>query len=774
MPEPAHAILGHASRRSAIVGVLLSIVLLLSTIGAAPTLAADPLASGPVPSPVRSGGAKGTGAAPESQPTGRLIVRYRDGLSLADHQRIRDAEGLRLLSAVPSLDLELVEPGPQGSTGAIQRLSGRRDVVFVEPEYRRSHFAGPTGEPQFGQQWALRNTGQTVGGFKGVPDVDMNVPEAWGVTTGRSDLVVAVIDDGVDVTHPDLAARIWSNPGEVAANGLDDDGNGFVDDVNGWDFCNGDASVFDAGDFHGTHVAGSIAASGNGAGIAGVAPNVKIMPVKFLDGDQPECGEDFNAVAAIEYAVAEGADIINASWGGPDFSASLRAAIAAAPQVLMVAAAGNSNSDNDALPIYPASYDLGNILSVAAIHNEGFLTAETNYGPVSVDLSAPGEDILSTLPGNTYGLLSGTSMAAANTTGVAALAASARTSLLTSGSQLRQHLIRTARALPSTLGWVAAPRLVDARGAVVSRPDVIRLSGADRYATAAAISRSTYLPHVRYVFIATGRDFPDALAGGALAAQIGAPLLLTSTSSIPGATLTEIKRLKPENIVVLGGASVISASVVQQLQALDDPTVGETFRLAGADRYATAAVIARTGFGPGVPTAFIATGTNFPDALAGAPATATLGGPLLLTATTRLPTVTGTALFNLKPQRIVILGGTAAVSSTVAKMLDDYTTGPVERWSGADRYATTASVAAHAFPTAGTAFVASGLGFPDALAGGPPGGAWLGPLLTTTPSSLPTSSRQQLLRLKPVRVFVLGGTSVISNTVVNQVKALFQ
>ncbi|HET9416515.1 MAG TPA: cell wall-binding repeat-containing protein [Candidatus Limnocylindria bacterium] len=773
MPAPASAISSHVPRRSATIGMLLSVVLLLSALGAAPAQAADPLASRPVTSPVRSGPAKGTRAAPESQPTGRLIVQYRPGLSQAEHQRIRDAEGLQLLSTVPSLDMELVEPGPQGTTGAIQRLSGRRDVLFVEPEYRRSHFAGPTGEPQFGQQWALRNTGQTVNGFKGIADVDMNVPEAWSVTTGRTDLVVAVIDDGVDITHPDLAARIWSNPGEIAANGLDDDGNGFVDDVNGWDFCNDDASVRDSGDFHGTHVAGSIAASGNAAGIAGVAPNVKIMPVKFLDEDQPECGEDFNAVAAIEYAVAEGADIINASWGGSDFSASLRAAIAAAPQVLVVAAAGNSNSNNDTVPVYPASYDLGNILSVAAIHNEGHLSGATNFGPTSVDLSAPGEDILSTLPGNTYGLLSGTSMAAANTTGVAALAASARTSLLSSGSQLRQHLIRTARALPSTLGWVASPRLIDARGAVVSRPDVVRLSGADRYATAAAISRSTYVPHVPYVFVATGRDFPDALAGGALAAQVGAPLLLTSTSSIPSATLTEIKRLKPIDIVVLGGAAVISEGVVQALRGLDDPTIGETFRLAGADRYATAAAISTAGFGPGVPTVFIATGTNFPDALAGAPASATLGGPLLLTAKDRLPTVTRTALFNLKPQRIVILGGTAVVSGTVAAQLDEFTTGPVHRWSGADRYATAAAVAAQAFPTAGTAFVASGIGFPDALAGGPPGGASLGPLLTTTPSSLPTSSRQQLQRLKPVRIFVLGGTSVVSDTVIIQIKAAF-
>ena len=760
-----------APRRSAV--RLALAVSLLVTAAAAPVHAADPIATSPVPSPTRGHEAKGAGTAPASQPTGRLIIGYHLGVGEADRQRLRRSEGLELVDSVPTLRLELVEASGGGLSQAIERLAGRRDVAFVEPEYRRAHLAGPTGEPRFGQQWALRNTGQSIGGFAGVPDVDMNVPEAWNVTTGRSDLVVAVIDDGVDFSHPDLAGRKWTNPDEIPGNGIDDDGNGHVDDVNGWDFCNDDSSVHDAGDFHGTHVAGSIAASGNDIGIAGVAPRVKIMAVKFLDADDADCGSDMNAAAAIAYASAEGAHLINASWGGPDVSTTLRNAIAAVPDMLVVAAAGNSNTNNDEFPMYPAAYDLDNILSVAAIHNEGHLTAATNFGPTSVDLSAPGEDILSTLPGGTYGLLSGTSMAAANASGVAALAASARSSLLGSGAQLRRHLINTARALPTTLGWVAAPRLVDARGAVVSKPDVVRLAGDNRYATAAAISRSTFVPHVPYVFVATGSGFPDALAGGALAAQVGAPLLLVGSASVPAATLNEIKRLKPFNIIVLGGPAVIADGVVDQLRSYDDPTAGETIRLAGPDRYATAAAISRAAFGANVPTAFISTGANFPDALAGAPASAALGGPLLLTASASLPAATRTELSRLKPQRIVILGGTSVVSGTVAQQLDAYTSGPVSRWSGADRYATAAAVAGKAFPTAGSAFVANGLGFPDALAGGPSAGAWLGPLLLSSPTSLPTPTKQELRRLKPVRVFVLGGTSVVANGVIDQIRQLF-
>ncbi len=754
-------------------GLLLAGLLVISSAVPSVAYGAEPQLTGPAPIVTRSGVPKGAGDPGSADPTGRLFVTYRAGASEVQRGQIRAAERLELVDRVSLADTELVKPVAGSTLMAVATALERRlDVVSVEPEYRRSRLAGPTGEPLFGEQWALNNTGQTVVGFTGVKDVDMNVPEAWQVTTGSASLVVAVTDDGVDLSHPELAGRAWVNPGETAGDGIDNDGNGFVDDINGWDFCNDDNSVHDAGDFHGTHVAGSIAASGNGAGIAGVAPSVRIMAIKFIS-DDPSCGTDAQAIEAIAYARSNGARIINASWGGYGYSGTMRAAIAAASDTLFVAAAGNDNNDNDRGGVFPASYDLPNILAVASIHNEGQLTDSTNYGVNSVDVAAPGEDIISSVPGGGWEVYSGTSMAAANASGVAALAASARPSLLGNGAALRTHLIATARALPSTLGWIAFPRLLDARAAVVTRPDVRRLAGNDRFATAAAISAATFVPHVPYLFIATGTGFPDALAGSALAAQTGSPLLLVTSSKIPAPTLAEIKRLKPLHIYVLGGIGVVSETVRNQLKPYDDPGSTGPYRLAGSDRYATAAAISRAGFAPGVSTAFVATGANFPDALAGAPASAQLGGPVLLVTGSSIPAATATELSRLKPQRIVILGGTGVVANSVATKLDPYTTGPVNRMAGADRFATAATVAAQAFPVTKTAFVANGLGFPDALAGGPAAGAFDGPLLLATSSAVPTPTRQQLQRLQPARVFVLGGTGVVSNGVITQIQGLF-
>ena len=220
---------------------------------------------------------------------------------------------------------------------------------------------------------------------------------------------MAVIDDGVDFSHPDLAARAWTNPGESGdgkeTNGLDDDDNGYVDDVHGWDFCHGDNTVHDFDDdFHGTHVAGIVAASLDGAGVVGVAPGVSIMGLKFL-GDDQDCGFDSMAIAAIEYAKSFGVRIINASWGGvglPSDAPELHDAIRDSG-MLFVAAAGNSGGDNDAGPwtTLPASFDLPNIVSVAAVDNHGGLAAFSNYGATTVDIAAPGEGILSSLPAET-------------------------------------------------------------------------------------------------------------------------------------------------------------------------------------------------------------------------------------------------------------------------------------------------------------------------------------------------------------------------------------
>ena len=290
---------------------------------------------------------------------------------------------------------------------AIEALKRRSDVEYAEPDYI-NYPSGYADEPQFGQLWGLDNTGQTINGISGTAAMDINAKEASAVTQGDHNLLVAVLDDGVDFTHPDLKDRAWKNPGESGSgretNGVDDDGNGYVDDVNGWDFVYEDNTVHDpGGDAHGTHVSGTLAASVNGEGIVGVAPNIQIMALKVLG---PNGGYTSDAIEALGYAKSKGAKISNNSWGCQsdggyycDYSQALYEAINNSDS-LFVAAAGDTGYDNDDYwSFYPASYNLSNILSVGAINNQGKLASSSNYGASSVDILAPGVSILSSVPG---------------------------------------------------------------------------------------------------------------------------------------------------------------------------------------------------------------------------------------------------------------------------------------------------------------------------------------------------------------------------------------
>lgn len=282
-------------------------------------------------------------------------------------------------------------------------------------------------DPGYDAQWALDNKGQKIRGKVGKPGADIGAAKAWAVSKGKGQ-VVAVLDTGIDITHPDLADSIWHNEGEVCGNGKDDDNNGFVDDCSGYDFANDDASVFDADsdNAHGTHVAGVIAAqAGNGVGVAGIAPEVEIMPIKIGDSGTFRMSD---VIRGIEYALANGATIINTAFGTPDKVSreevsGLETAInhAQATEVLMVVAAGNAGRDIDRTPTYPASFPQDNVIAVGASTNAGDPAEFSNFGAVSVDLQAPGVDIVSTLPGEEYGGMSGTSMAAPMVAGSAAL-----------------------------------------------------------------------------------------------------------------------------------------------------------------------------------------------------------------------------------------------------------------------------------------------------------------------------------------------------------------
>jgi putative cell wall-binding protein len=297
--------------------------------------------------------------------------------------------------------------------------------------------------------------------------------------------------------------------------------------------------------------------------------------------------------------------------------------------------------------------------------------------------------------------------------------------------------------------------------------DFTRLAGADRYATAAAISKSRFGSGASTVFIATGASFPDALAGTPAAAKAKAPVLLTTRFQLPSATATELARLKPSTIVVLGGGGAVSDGVLSKLRSYASSVV----RWAGADRYATAATISARSFAPGVKAVYLATADTFPDALSGGAVAGRVGGPILLVNRNSVPSATASELARLKPAKIVILGGTSVVSESVRLGVDRYTVGPVSRLAGADRYATSVKISRSAYASSDYVFIATGSNFPDGLAGGPVAALLPGPLLLVTPTQLPSVVKSELQRLGPDRVFILGGSGVVSGNVVKAIDA---
>ena len=304
-----------------------------------------------------------------------------------------------------------------------------------------------------------------------------------------------------------------------------------------------------------------------------------------------------------------------------------------------------------------------------------------------------------------------------------------------------------------------------------STVDVERLAGADRYATAAAVSAASFAPGVPVAYIATGGNFPDALAAGAAAARRGGPVLLVTGSKIPASTITELARLRPAAIKVVGGASIVPNSLLVSLRPY--ATSGSVTRLAGANRYATAAAISRDTFDIGVPVAYVATGMNFPDALAGVAAAGSGGGPVLLVEPDSIPGETASELGRLRPARIVVLGGTGVIAESVRTALRGLaTSGDVDRLAGENRYATAVDVSKTTFASSDVAFIATGMNFPDALGGGPVAGSVPGPLLLVPGTSVPADVAAELRRLDPDRVVILGGTSVVSASVQAQLASL--
>jgi subtilisin family serine protease len=407
---------------------------------------------------------------------GELLVQFRAGASQADMGRAVARANARVVDDIlPAArrrdgrgDLVLVRHQPDLPAAAARAaLQSDATVEFAEPNWIYTHEATAT-DPYF--------TNASLWGLNG--SFGINAAKAWAAGTGSKSVMIGIIDEGIQFTHPDLAANIWTNPFDPV-DGVDNDGNGYVDDTHGWDFNGNDNTIYDGGtkggvDDHGTHVSGTIGAAGNTIGVVGVNWEVTLISGKFL-GRQG--GTTANAVKAVDYFVdlkaRHALNIVatNNSWGGGGYSQALYDAIERANgvNILFIAAAGNGGRDGvgdniDASPSYPASYTNSNIIAVAAITSSGGKASFSNYGATTVDIGAPGSGIWSTTAYNTYSSYSGTSMATPHVTGAVALYASTHPGA--TAAQIKNAILSSAVGTPSLAGRCVTGGRLDVNGAL--------------------------------------------------------------------------------------------------------------------------------------------------------------------------------------------------------------------------------------------------------------------------------------------------------------------
>lgn len=409
---------------------------------------------------------------------GELLVKFKSGVlrtsSLKTHQSVGSSV-VNEYTIVPNLELIKLPEGMSVKDAIIKYMSDP-SVEYAEPNYILTPAATRPADTYFTQQWALENTGQFANGTLGV---DIKATLAWDILR-ESSVVIAVLDSGIDYNHPDLVINIWNNPGEIANNGIDEDGNGRVDDWRGWNFVdNNNDPLDDLG--HGTHVAGIIGAvTNNGEGVSGMLWKVKIMPLKIFDADN-NGGTIAIETAAIQYAVSKGAKVINASYHlGTTYSNVEYEAIRNSG-ILFAIAAGNGGDDglgdnNDFTPDYPQGYNLPNTILVAATDQNDRRATFSNYGPNTVHVAAPGVYILSTVPAagvsgsfvsmctNSfyagYDFCQGTSMAAPHVAGLAGLLSSYYTNF--NYTQIRSMILRYVDVLPELVNWISTGGRINA------------------------------------------------------------------------------------------------------------------------------------------------------------------------------------------------------------------------------------------------------------------------------------------------------------------------
>jgi len=391
---------------------------------------------------------------------GELIVRFRATVSEQEKNSSVENHGahrskkLRGDSGIEKLTI----PANQDAESAAAELRTNPAIEFVEPNYIVTKDDTTPNDPSFSQQWALHNSLNQ--------NADIGAMAAWDTTTGSSSTVIAVIDSGIDFTHPDLANNEWTNTGEKANNHKDDDHDGLIDDVHGWDYITNSPTIKDE-QGHGTAIAGIIASEGNnGTGTSGVMWHASLMSLRVLDGTGS--GDIASAVEAIDYAASHGAQVINLSWGTDAQSVTLADAIERAGRrgVVVVCSAGNGGRDIESTPYYPASYSLPNMVSVAATDSSDQLASWSNYGQSHVSIAAPGMDILTTKMMGGYWTISGTSAAAPLVAGVAGLVKTMRPQL--SSSNVVAAIASGARQVSALTGKVSAGGIVNVAGALAA------------------------------------------------------------------------------------------------------------------------------------------------------------------------------------------------------------------------------------------------------------------------------------------------------------------
>jgi len=407
-------------------------------------------------------------AQPESVP-GEYVVKLREPLSSYKNQMnvLSEELGSYIKSTIPDQNIVVIKrPVFEIKSSVIKALAQNPNIEIVEPNYIYRINKTPN-DPMLNQLWGMLNVGQADADQQvGVAGTDINAIKAWDVETGSSKTIIAVIDTGVDYTNPDLAPNMWTNAKELKGKkGVDDDGNGVIDDIYGYNTINNSGDPKDDHG-HGSHCSGTIGAKGDdGKGIVGVNWNTRIMAIKFLDASGSGTLE--NAIKGIDYATKMGAKIMSNSWGGGGESQTLKEAIERSNQAgaLFLAAAGNESNNNDSRPSYPASYQVPNVVSVAAVDNKGQIASFSNYGKNSVHVAAPGVNIVSTTTAG-YEAWSGTSMATPHVSGVAGLIASHEPKL--TALEIKNRLITTARPLAGLRGKVRGSGFVDAYAALTN------------------------------------------------------------------------------------------------------------------------------------------------------------------------------------------------------------------------------------------------------------------------------------------------------------------